>query len=232
MATTVLIIDDDKKLAELLTDYLSRHQLSVISALDSPGGLDLLRKKRPDIVVLDVMLPQMSGFDVCKEIRKESRVPVIMLSARGEVTDKVVGLEVGADDYLSKPFDPRELVARIQTVLRRSGRGQDGDAFRCGELRVDIKKRSASLSGSPLNLTTMEFEILALFIKNPGAVLTRDEIMGRIQGIDWQAFNRSVDVAVSRLRQKLNDDAKSPRYLKTVWGSGYVFVGEVVRDEA
>lgn len=228
MPTTVLIIDDDQKLNELLRDYLSQFGITVLTAEHPDHGLTLLRQKIPSLIILDLMLPEKDGFAVCREIRKESAVPIIMLTARGDLPDRIAGLELGADDYLSKPFEPRELVARIQTVLRRS-EGEGGphplpDRIQAEGLTVDLRKRAASLNGHLLDLTTMEFEILALFLKNPEAVLSREEMMDRIRGIDWEAYNRSIDVAVSRLRHKLLDDPKRPRYIKTIWGAGYQFL--------
>ncbi len=173
------------------------------------------------------MLPDMTGFDVCKEIRKTSEIPVIILSARGETTDRVVGLEIGADDYLPKPFEPRELVARIQSVLRRSGEEQPAVTILVFDgLQVDLEKHQVLLDGSPVELTSTEFELLKLFVQNAGKVLNRDLIMETIAGIEWESYNRSVDVLVHKLRHKLNDDSKSPRYLKTIRGTGYLFLGK------
>jgi DNA-binding response OmpR family regulator len=173
------------------------------------------------------MLPEQDGFEVCRTIRKTSAVPIIMLTARGEVTDRIVGLEIGADDYLPKPFEPRELVARIQNVLRRSdAREPEGGEYRYRDLTVNVERRTAELESEPLELTTMEFQLIALFARNPGRTFSRDEILNELRGIDAQIFSRSVDILVSRLRQKLNDTAKQPRFIKTVWGTGYTFVGE------
>ena len=228
MPTTILIIDDDHKLNELLKNYLAQFRMTVLTAEHPHDGLDLFHQQSPSLVILDLMLPERDGFSVCREIRKTSRVPIIMLTARGELPDRVAGLELGADDYLAKPFEPRELVARIQSVLRRSGGSRDShtesERIEAGALIVDLRKRTASLGGHILDLTTMEFEILSLFLKNPGAVLSREEIMDRIRGIDWEAYNRSIDVSVSRLRQKLHDDPKRPHYIKTIWGAGYQFL--------
>ncbi len=233
LAKKILIIDDDRKLNDLLKSYLSKFEMGVTTA-DRPGeGLSLLKRIKPDLVILDVMLPDMDGFGVLKEIRKASRVPVVMLTARGEVTDKVVGLEIGADDYLSKPFEPRELVARIQSVLRRfTPREAAAGSLESGALKVDLKKRTAALKGRDLNLTTTEFEILAFFMANPGAVLSRDRIMEYLKGIECEAYNRSIDIAVSRVRKKLGDPAVQPRFFKTVWGTGYMFIGKVKTLEA
>ena len=232
---TILIIDDDRSLNELLKTYLGQFGMEVLTAVRPDEGLTLLRTKAPSLIILDIMLPGRDGFSLCREIRNESSVPIIMLTARGELADRVAGLELGADDYLPKPFEPRELVARIQSLLRRAGRAQapEGrlDYLQAEALTVDLRGRRAWLWGTALELTTSEFEILALFVSRPGVVLTRDEIMEKIRGIDWEAFNRSIDVAVSRLRQKLQDDPKRPHYIKTVWGSGYLFLPVPVPKE-
>ena len=174
------------------------------------------------------MLPEQNCFEVCRAIRKNSAVPIIMLTARGDVTDRVVGLELGADDYLPKPLEPRELVARIQNVLRRTGQRADTPAghlvFR--DLEINLERRTVALDGAPLELTTMEYQLLVLFATHPGRTFTRDEILNELRGIDAQLFSRSVDILVSRLRQKLRDTTKQPRFIKTVWGTGYTFVGE------
>ncbi len=223
----ILLIDDDEKLGHLLKSYFGRFDLELISATHPRDGLEKLRKEDPDLVILDVMLPDQDGFEVCRNIRKTSAVPVIMLTARGEVTDRIVGLEIGADDYLPKPFEPRELVARIQNVLRRSGARPDGDGvLRYKDLEVNTERRSAQLEGEDVELTTMEFQLLALLAANPGRVYSRDDVLNELRGIDAQLFSRSVDILVSRLRSKLKDTAKHPRFIKTVWGAGYTFVGE------
>jgi DNA-binding response OmpR family regulator len=228
----ILLIDDDEKLAGLLGSYFERFDFELVSALRPSVGFELLKSEKPDLVILDVMLPEQDGFEVCRTIRKTSIVPIIMLTARGEVTDRIVGLEIGADDYLPKPFEPRELVVRIQNVLRRAVPVEtDSDELMFKGLALNTDRRTIELDGSPLELTTMEFELLALFAKNPGKALSRDEILNGLRGIDAQIFSRSVDILVSRLRQKLNDTAKQPRFIKTVWGKGYTFVGEEVTDD-
>jgi len=228
----ILLIDDDEKLAGLLGNYFKRFDLELVSALRPSIGLEMLKKEKPDLVILDVMLPEQDGFEVCRTIRKTSHVPIIMLTARGEVTDRIVGLEIGADDYLPKPFEPRELVVRIQNVLRRAIAVEtQSDELKFKGLVLNTERRTIELDGKPLELTTMEFELLALFARNPGKALSRDEILNGLRGIDAQIFSRSVDILVSRLRQKLNDTAKQPRFIKTVWGRGYSFVGEEAPDE-
>ena len=231
MNKTILIIDDDRKLNNLLRDYLAKFGFKVTAATHPDEGLHILKREPPDIIILDIMLPDMDGFEVCKKIRKEYALPIIMLTARGEVTDRIVGLELGADDYLPKPFEPRELVARIQSVLRRSSEHSKSDVITFGNLVVDMGKHVVLLDGKDIDLTTMEFEMLALLVKNPGKVFTRSQVMDRIRGLEWEAFDRSVDVLVSRLRQKLNDDPKHPSLIKTIWGMGYKFIGERIEDE-
>lgn len=228
----ILIIDDDRKLNALLTDYLKQFNFEVLTLVSPENILDEIKKHRPDIIILDIMLPVMDGFGVCKLIRKEYSTPVIMLTARGDVADRIVGLELGADDYLPKPFEPRELVARVQSVLRRSKASVPSGKAVFGELEMDYSGHSARLNGIQLDLTHMEFQLLALFTKNPGIILDRDTILDRIKGpepdmseAEGDTYDRSIDVMVSRLRQKLNDDPKKPRFLKTVWGTGYRFIG-------
>jgi DNA-binding response OmpR family regulator len=226
MTPTILIIDDDNRLNQLLKDFLKDFGFDVITATHPAKGLKTLKRASPDLVILDIMLPEMDGFEVCRVIRQTSNIPIIMLTARGEVTDKVVGLELGADDYLAKPFEPRELVARIQSVLRRTQQRSDNQILTFDRLTIDMDKRIALLDGNPLDLTTNEFMALALLARNAGKVLNRDQILQELRGMDCDAFNRSVDIAVSRLRQKLKDNPKSPEFIKTVWGSGYVFIAD------
>ncbi|MFM1897530.1 MAG: hypothetical protein RLZZ385_2604 [Pseudomonadota bacterium] len=227
----ILIIDDDEKLGQLLTQYLERYDMEVHVALTPSRGFELLKKNKPDLLILDVMLPEKDGFEICREIRAKSSVygqlPILMLTAHGEVTDRIVGLELGADDYLPKPFEPRELVARIHNILRRAG--DDPNATReikpVNGLELDVNRREAKLDGEMLELTTMEYELLLLFMQHPNKTFTRDELMNRLRGIDAELFSRAVDTLVSRLRHKLKDTSKTPRFIKTVWGRGYTFVG-------
>lgn len=226
MSPKILIIDDDKKLNQLLHEFLGDFGFETISATHPTEGLQLLQQKLPDLVILDIMLPDMDGFEVCKAIRRSHSVPIIMLTARGEVTDKIVGLELGADDYLAKPFEPRELVARIHSVLRRSQKIDETRPQTFGGLEIDFAKHLVKLDGEIVDLTTNEFVALTFLVKNAGKVLDRDQILQELRGMDCDAFNRSVDITMSRLRQKLKDDPKAPAYIKTVWGSGYVFIGD------
>jgi DNA-binding response OmpR family regulator len=225
MPTRVLIIDDDERLNALLTEYLGRFHFDVITAVHPEAGLRALRGTDPDIVILDVMLPDSDGFAVCRRIRETSRVPIIMLTARGEVTDRIVGLELGADDYLPKPFEPRELVARMQAILRRGAAAGGDEVLRAGALELNLATHAARMSDRELDLTAAEFELLALFLRNRGRVLSRDRIMDETRGVDWDAYDRSIDVLVSRLRQKLGDHAKHPTFIRTIRGAGYRFIG-------
>lgn len=225
--TKILLIDDDEKLGELLATFFERFDMELVAATHPDEGLRQLEAAQPDLIILDVMLPGQDGFEVCRTIRRSSNIPIIMLTARGEVTDRIVGLEIGADDYLPKPFEPRELVARIQNVLRRSADRPSSDGpLKFGDLTIDLERRTAELAGESLELTTMEYQLLVLFVENPGRTFTRDEILNELRGIDAELFSRSVDILVSRLRQKLQDTTKQPRYIKTVWGTGYIFIGQ------
>lgn len=222
--TRVLIIDDDERLNAVLTEYLGRFGF-VVSAATRPGaGLRALKADPPDLLLLDVMLPEVDGLTVCRKIRETSQIPIIMLTARGDVADRIVGLELGADDYLPKPFEPRELVARIQAVLRRGSEG-GLEVVRAGAVELNWTTRSAALAGRPLDLTTAELELLGFLMRHQGRVLSRERIIGGTHGINWEAYDRSIDVLVSRLRQKLGDDPRRPAFIRTVRGVGYSFIG-------
>jgi len=226
----ILVIDDDEGLTELLAEFLARFGFAVRAAAHPEEGLRALRADPPDLVVLDLMLPGMDGLTVCRKIREFSRVPIVMLTARGDVMDRILGLELGADDYLPKPFEPRELVARIQAVLRRGALPEAEESLRVGALEVSWATGSASLDGRPLPLTTAELTLLGLLVRNRGRILTRERILDETRGVDWEAYDRSIDVLVSRLRQKLGDDARRPRFIRTVRGTGYRFIGGAPED--
>lgn len=219
----VLVVDDDTRLRSLLAEYLGGRGFTVTTAEDGEGGLELVRTQPPDLVVLDVMLPGLDGFEVVREIRKFSAVPVVMLTARGDELDRIVGLEIGADDYLPKPFNPRELLARIQAVLRRGERDSSAPAerFQAGALVVDADRRVVLLAGTPVELTTTEFEILRTLVAHAGRVIPRERLMELARGEDFAAFDRAVDVHISHIRKKLGDNPRRPVYLKTVRGVGY-----------
>ena len=228
MNKSILIIDDDTKLNELLTEYLNKNGYTCTMSESPSDGLAKIKKNEYDLIILDVMLPEMDGFEVCKIIRKEHDTPIIMLTARGEVTDKIIGLELGADDYLPKPFEPRELLARISSIMRRvEGKLKLSAQIKFKNLIIDVNKRTAYLSGKDIELTTAEFELLILFAKNNGKVLSRDDLMKNTRGISWESYNRSVDVMVSRLRAKLkNNSQKKEDLIKTVHSIGYMFFAE------
>jgi DNA-binding response OmpR family regulator len=224
-ALTALLIEDDARLASFTRDYLDGHGIVVALASDGRSGLAEALARRFDVVLLDLMLPEKGGLEVCRELRARSDVPILILTARGEEADRVMGLELGADDYLAKPFSPRELVARIRAVVRRA-RGQLGpslEVVRVGSLVIDPGARTATYEGRELGLTAYEFALLRALAERPGRVLTREQLMEIAKGSPEESFDRSIDVHVSRLRHKLGDDPKRPRLLKTVRGAGYVF---------
>src|SRR5262245_21373429 len=223
--TRVLLIDDDEALGALLTEYLGQFGFAVKAVAHPDDGLEALAADPPDIVVLDLMLPGMDGFAVCRKVRETSRVPIVMLTARGSVMDRIVGLELGADDYLPKPFEARELVARLQAVLRRGTRSETGETVKVGPLELQWDARTPRLDGRSLDLTAAEVGLLGLLLRNRGRVLTRERIMEATRGLDWESHDRSIDVLVSRLRQKLGDDPRRPAFIKTVRGLGYRFIG-------
>jgi len=216
-----LLIDDDLKLAKLLENYLRKFTIRLTSISDPLQAMDAMKHHNPEVIILDVMMPDMNGFDVCRLIRKKYSVPIIMLSARGEPNDKIQGLELGADDYLAKPFEPRELVARITSLIRRAPdkRNLEDSIFEVDDLHLEIK-----MQGKVLDLTTKEYDLLSLFINNPGVLFTRDDIILEIKGVQAHLFSRSIDILISRLRQKIESDPKSPEIIKTIWGKGYIFL--------
>ena len=228
-APRILLIDDDDALAGMVADYLVGRGFVVERAGDGPSGLDRLARGAFDAVVLDVMMPGPDGFEVLQTIRRDNPVPVVMLTARGEDLDRIVGLEMGADDYLAKPFNPRELLARIKAVLRRS-RGKltsDGvtkaPPLRFGRLEIDVDARIVRLDGDERSLTSHQFELLLAMARSAGRALTRDELMQRVRGEDLDVFDRSIDVHVSRIRAAIEDDPKAPRRIITLRGVGYLF---------
>ena len=223
-----LLVEDDVRLAALTREYLEGHGVAVVVVGDGRRGLAEALGGKFDVVLLDLMLPGKDGLEVCRELRGRSDVPIIVLTARGEEADRVMGLELGADDYLAKPFSPRELLARIRAVTRRA-KGRAGPALgmvRVGALRIDPAARTVELDGAPVHLTAYEFALLEALARRAGRVLSREQLMELARGSAEDAFDRSIDVHVSRLRQKLGDDPRRPRLIKTVRGSGYVLAGE------
>ena len=228
----VLLIDDDRKHSELMQAYFKRYGIKVVCAYNAEEGFKQLAREEPDLILLDIMLPGKDGFQICREVRKTSNIPIIMLTARGDVIDRVSGLELGADDYVGKPFEPRELVARVQAILRRSEiAGQTVGEMNFEGLAIDTEKRSVRVDDTAVDLTSMEYELLLILAKRIGRKLSRDDILSELRGIDAAILTRSVDIMISRLRQKLGDSVKPPRFIQTVWGRGYLFVG-VPRTDA
>ncbi|MGY6707333.1 MAG: response regulator [Rhizobiaceae bacterium] len=225
MADRVLIIDDDTRLSAMLVDYLGGSGFSARAAGDGASGLADLAAAGADAVILDIMLPDLDGFEICRRIRTTSDVPVLMLTAKGDETDRIVGLEIGADDYLPKPFSPRELQARLKAILRRGRRREEpaADILRFGRLEVDRGSRAVRLDGVERPLTSHQFDILVALAENAGRVLSRDRLMDLVRGEELAAFDRSIDVHVSRIRSAIEADPKNPRRLITVRGAGYVF---------
>lgn len=220
----VLFIEDDERLASMTTRYLEAHGLQITGVTDGRQGLAEALKGQHDVVILDLMLPSLSGLEVCRELRARCAVPVIMLTALGEEADRVLGLETGADDYLPKPFSSRELLARLRALVRR-GRGAIGpprDVIRVGELELSPCDYGATLAGRPLKLTTSEFVLLRVLAERAGRVLTREQLLDLTKGSADEAFDRSIDAHISRLRHKLGDDPRQPRLLRTIRGAGYL----------
>ena len=239
MSRTILIVDDDKVSMRLLKTYLEKHQYEVRSAVDGHTFLTEfeLYKIELSMVILDVMLPDTDGFTLCKTVRQQSKVPIIMLTASSDDTDRIVGLELGADDYIAKPYNPRELLARIKAVHRRmhlSGGGEKSRYLRFSGFTMDLVERMLTdMQGTEVLLTSMDFNLLKFFAEHAGETLERSHLMEQTRGRDLGPFDRSLDVQVSRLRQRLNDDGKQPALIKTVRGSGYVFSTDVIKlDES
>lgn len=230
MSTHILVIDDDIKLCQLLVEYLADFDFHVTTAHSAEEGMTVFHRESPALIILDIMLPGKDGFEICRELRRRSSIPIIMLTARGDSSDRIVGLEIGADDYLPKPFNPRELVARIKAVLRRKSEfsqtddsGPGNKIVEKGPFELDIERRILKVLNRVVELTTVEFEIMRIFMQNSGIVLSRDRLLELSRDRDYLPFDRSMDVHISRLRQKIEADPKRPEYIKTVWGVGYVF---------
>lgn len=223
MTDAVLLIEDDNRLAEMVRDYLGESGFDVTIAGTGAKGLALHKAKSFDAVLLDLMLPDMDGLEVCRVLRADGTIPILMLTAKGDPMDRIVGLELGADDYLPKPFEPRELLARLRAILRR-GKGESRDeTLRFGALEIDIEAMQARLNGNPCTLTTHQFKLLEVMAKAAGRVLSRDYLMDELKGENLEAFDRSIDVHISRIRAEIEEDPKHPRRVITVRGAGYVF---------
>jgi len=222
----LLLIDDDESLNRLLVDYFPRFGHELLTATSVKAGKRILRTSDPDLLILDVMLPDGDGLELCRSLRSESDIPIIMLTARADVPDRVLGLQYGADDYIPKPFEPRELVARVENVMRRVRAAPMRILTATGGLALETETRRVTLNEEEVSLTSTEFELLRILMESRGRVLTRESLLRRLRGLDADIFDRSVDMLVSRLRKKLDDDSRSPRFIKTVWRVGYQFVGK------
>jgi DNA-binding response OmpR family regulator len=223
----ILVVDDEPKIVRVVKAYLEKEGFQVLDAHDGRLALEMARRERPALVVLDLMLPEIPGWDVCRTLRRESDVPVIMLTARDEDTDKIVGLELGADDYLTKPFNPKELVARVRAILRRVGRAPtEARVLGAGDLRIDVEKREVRAGGREVRLTPTEFDLLVALAERPGRVWTREQLLERVLGGSSEGYDRAIDSHIKNLRQKIEPDPRKPRYLLTAFGVGYKFSGE------
>lgn len=223
MPKKILVIDDEPKIVEICRDYLRSAGFDVVIAGDGVDGLRLARHEKPDLVVLDLMLPGMDGLDVCRTLRKESNVPIIMLTARVEETDKLIGLELGADDYIAKPFSPRELVARVRVVLRRVSSDPAMDVIRAGGMALDRTRYEVVFPDRAIRLTPTEFEILAILMSQPGRIFSRAQLLNAVHGVAFESYERAIDSHIRNLRRKLEPDETTPRYIITVYGIGYKF---------
>jgi DNA-binding response OmpR family regulator len=222
----VLLVEDDARLAELVSEYLERYGFTVACVLRGDLAMQAIAREKPDVVVLDLMLPGLDGMDICRQIRRQSALPVLILTARGELADQVAGLEVGADDYMLKPVEPRLLLARLRAILRRSAAGAPaaaGNSIRYGALQVDVAARSVRWKGREVDMKTGDYNLFIILLNAAGTVLSRDQILQQWRGIDFDGLDRTVDVSISRLRRHFDDDANEPRKIKTVWARGYLF---------
>jgi len=224
MSKTILVVDDEPKIVDICRDYLSAAGFKVITAADGARGLLLARNEKPDLVVLDLMMPGMDGLDVCRQLRREGTMPIVMLTARVEESDKLIGLELGADDYITKPFSPRELVARVRTVLRRAeGSSSPAEVIRAADLTLDRNRYVVTLPSGEVSLTPTEFEILGALASQPGRIFSRGQLLMAARGVAFESYERAIDSHIRNLRRKIEPDDREPRYIVTVHGGGYKF---------
>jgi DNA-binding response OmpR family regulator len=224
MPKKILVVDDEREIVKVVRAYLEEAGFAVVVASDGQEALTVFRHEKPALVILDWMLPKLSGIDVSRSLRKESDVPIIMLTAKVEESDKLVGLELGADDYVTKPFSPRELVARVRAVLRRTESGETPpQMLESGDIRMDLASRTVEARGSRIDLTPTEFDLLALFLQNPGRVFTRMQLLDKVQGYAYEGYERTIDAHIKNLRQKIEETPSKPTHIVTVYGVGYRF---------
>jgi DNA-binding response OmpR family regulator len=226
---TILVVDDEPKIVQVARDYLEHAGFTVLAAFDGQAGLASARSAKPDLIILDLGLPDMDGLDVTRALRQDASVPIIMLTARGEETDKLVGLELGADDYVTKPFSPKELVARVRAVLRRSDTWRanaEADIVRAADLTLDVPRMRATVGDHPLDLTPTEFQLLATLARQPGRIFTRAQLLDAIRGVAFESYERAIDAHIKNIRRKIEPNPRQPRYLLMVYGVGYKFADE------
>jgi DNA-binding response OmpR family regulator len=224
MNELILVVDDEPKIVRLARDYLEKNAYWVITAGDGQTALSMARREKPDLIILDLMLPGLDGWEVCRALRRETEIPIIMLTARSEESDQIVGLELGADDYINKPFSPKALVARVRAVLRRSqGRLRTPSRLRAGNLEIDLDAHRVALDGEPLHLTPNEFKLLSILAAHPDQTLSREQLLDHLHGAAYNTFDRSVDSHIKNLRRKIETDPAKPRFIETVYGIGYRF---------
>lgn len=225
----ILVVDDEPKIVQVARDYLEHGGFSVLTAFDGKSALASARSAKPDLIVLDLGLPDLDGLDVTRALRQDSSVPIIMLTARGEETDKLVGLELGADDYVTKPFSPKELVARVRAVLRRADAARanaDAEIIRAADLTLDVPRMRATVDERPIDLTPTEFQLLATLARQPGRIFTRAQLLDAIHGIAFESYERAIDAHIKNIRRKIEPNPRQPRYLLMVYGVGYKFADE------
>lgn len=224
---TVLIVDDDIKLTKLLKTYFEKDSFAVILAHEGTNVASIVKERKPDIVVLDLMLPGVDGLEICRRVRKDNDVPILMLTARDEETDRLIGLEMGADDYVTKPFSPKEVVARVKAILRRTQKNVvQNEPIVAGDLAIDLERHLVKKQGTAIDVTPTEFKILELLVTNVNRVFSRLQIVERVQGYAFEGYERTIDAHMKNLRRKIEDNPKEPRYIQTVYGVGYRFTGD------
>jgi DNA-binding response OmpR family regulator len=224
---SILVVDDEPKIVQLARDYLEHAGFGVVTARDGREALQAVRQHRPDLVVLDLGLPEVDGLDVTRTIRRDSNLPIVMLTARDDEVDKLLGLELGADDYLTKPFSPRELVARVKAVLRRAdATSAPSDVFRAVDVVLDLPRMRAEVAGRTVELTPTEFALLATLARRPGRIFTRGQLLDEVRGVTFESYERAIDTHIKNLRRKIEPDPRQPRYILTVYGVGYRFTDE------